>query len=80
MRLLDKETADLIAAKKIRTALTANPSLARQSVLETIEVLFTEGQIDDKVAAYVLKNEDRFRVSPPPHWFDARWYVENSKC
>ena len=73
MRLLDKETADLIAAKKIREALTANPSLARQSVLDTIEILFTEGQIDEKTAGYVLKNEDRFKISPPPRWFDARW-------
>ncbi len=76
MQRLDQETADLIAAKTVREALIASPSLSRQSVLETIETLFTEGQIDQKVAGYVLKNEDRFAIVPPPRWFDARWYVE----
>lgn len=79
MQRLDQETADLIAAKTVREALVANPSLGRQSVLETIESLFTEGQIDQKIAAYILKNEDRFAVAPSPRWFDARWYIEESK-
>lgn len=80
MSQLDPETADLIAARAVKEALMASPSLARQSVLETIETLFTEGLINEKIAAYVLKHEDRFKISPPPRWFDARWYVETANA
>ncbi|MEO6001656.1 MAG: hypothetical protein ABIZ04_17010 [Opitutus sp.] len=75
MSRLDQETADLIAAKAVREALKVWPDSAFASVEDAVAGLFRAGRLDAQTAAYVLKNVDRFRLCPPPRWFDATWYL-----
>lgn len=76
---LDSETADLIAARTIREALQAAPLCHFVGVEATIEHLLSSGQIDSKLASYVLANAGRFCTLPPPRYFAAMWDVELEK-
>ena len=75
MSHLDQETADLIAAKAVREAFKVSTDTAFPSVEDAIGSLFRSGHLDPKTAAYVLTNVDRFKLGPPPRWFDATWYL-----
>jgi hypothetical protein len=79
MLRLDQETADLIAANAVRIALESNGLAvpAWFSVSDAVEYLQVAGRLDHKTASYVLKNQDRFMICPPPRLFDARWHVQS---
>ena len=72
---LDVETADLIAASKVRAAVEnyVNPPAV---VSELIQALYADGKIDEPTAKYILLHESRFTLCPAPAYFEARWIRE----
>jgi hypothetical protein len=72
---LDVETADLIAASKVRAAMESyvNPPAV---VSELIQALYADGKIDEPTAKYILLHESRFTLCPAPVYFEAGWVRE----
>jgi len=72
---LDVETADLIAASKVRAAMESyvNPPAI---VSELIQALYADGRIDAPTAMYILLHESRFTLCPAPVYFEAGWVRE----
>ena len=76
---LDRETADFIVARRVREALTADPTRAGLTLEATIRALYDAQMIDQQTAVHVILNIDRFELLPPPLLFEARWHMEASE-
>jgi hypothetical protein len=75
----DIESEDLIAAKKIRSALKRSYSDREwNSVEQVVATLIAHNEIDPRLAQFILDNTHRFIVCEPPTYFDARWHLESS--
>jgi len=71
---LQIESADLIAAQSVRSALEryVNPP---STIRELVQALYVDGKIDELTYSYVLHNASRFTICPPPIFFEARWLL-----
>lgn len=76
---LDNETADLIAARLLRTALEEAPSHHYLTVAGTVNSLRVAGKIESKLAEYLTAHADRFCMLPAPRFIEPVWYVEASR-
>ena len=76
MQPLDRETADYMAATKIRDALMRVPECHYVNVEATVKALYEARLIDLPSAFYVTLNADRFCVLPAPNYFDAEWHAQ----
>jgi hypothetical protein len=76
MQPLDQETADYMAATRIREALIRVPACHYVNVEATVKALYKAHLIDLSAACYVTLNADRFCVLPAPIYFDAEWHAQ----
>lgn len=75
----DIESEDLIAVRKVRSALKRSYSDREwESVEHVIATLIAHNELDSKLAQYVLDNTHRFTLCEPPTFFDARWHLDSS--
>jgi hypothetical protein len=78
---LDQETADLIAATRLRDALATYPERSWISVEDAVVDALNDCRIDDATARYVLKHGNRFVLCPSPVFVDALWHAgPNQSC
>jgi hypothetical protein len=71
---LDQETADLIAATRLREALVTYGHRSWISVEEAVLDALNDGRVDETTARYFLKHGNRFVICPAPVFVDALWH------
>jgi hypothetical protein len=72
---LDPQATDLIAVKAVRVAVGSAEGTAATSVEALVSKLARLGVLDREIALYVAINPERFVLSEPPQYIEARWCV-----
>ena len=72
------ESAELEAAKAVKTAFAQAPTFHTTNLDAAVLELWAAGKVDGESATYVLRHADRFRIVDAPEYFTVSWLSQKA--